>query len=95
MHAVFLEVDTNGADMDAARANLEQNVVPRLRERGAVAAYWLGEVSKGRRVAFMIFEDEAAAKQQASEVTVGETPVGAPPGIKIRTVQVTEVVANL
>lgn len=98
MYAVLVEVDTDGADMDAARENLEQNVIPRLREAGARAAYWLAAGAAGggtRRVGVMVFDTEDAANAQASALKVGETPAGAPEGITIRSVEVSEVVASL
>lgn|GEM_PF-2195597 len=96
MYAVVVEIDTNGADMDAALENLKTNVVPRLREAGASAAYWLaGAPGAQHRVSFMVYDTEEAARAQADVMKVGETPPGAPKGITVRSVEVSEVVASL
>ncbi len=95
MYAVFIEVDTGDADMDAALENLQQNVIPRVREAGARAGYWLDSAGGGsRRVSMMVFDSEDAARAQADSIKVGETPPGAPEGLTIRTVEVSEVVAS-
>ena len=95
MFAVFVEVDTGNADMDAAIANLKQNVIPQVREAGARAGYWLDSTGGSRRVAIMVFDSEEAARAQANGLKVGEAPPGAPEGLTIRTVEVSEVVASL
>ncbi len=95
MFAIFVEVDTGEADMDAAVTNLKQNVIPRLREAGARAGYWLDSVGGSRRVSIMVFDTEEAARAMADGMKVGETPAGAPEGLKLRTVEVSEVVASL
>lgn len=94
MFAVFIEVDTGDADMEAALENLQQNVIPRVREAGARAGYWLDSAGGSRRVSMMVFDSEDEARAQAATIPVGETPPGAPEGLTIRTVEVSEVVAS-
>lgn len=95
MYAVMVEIDTNGADMDAALENLKTNVIPRLREAGARAGYWLARAPGAQhRISFMMYDTEEAARSQADAMKVGETPPGAPEGITVRSVEVSEVVAN-
>src|SRR3712207_6654916 len=78
-----------GSDAKAGVANLQQNVLPRLREAGARAAYWLGELSdKSRRVAVIVFDSEDAARVQPEATpAVGEAPAGAREGVKVRSVK--------
>jgi hypothetical protein len=95
MFAVLVEVDTGGiADMDAARKHLNQTVVPQVRDAGARAAYWL-ESRGSRGVSMFVFDTEEVARAMAGGLKVGETPAGAPEGVKVRTVEVSEVVASL
>jgi len=95
MFAVFIEADTGDADMDAALTNLKQNVIPRARDAGARAGYWLDSAGGSRRVSMVVFDSEEAARAMADGLKVGETPPGAPEGLKLRTVEVSEVVASL
>ncbi|MEO6571835.1 MAG: hypothetical protein ABIO83_09830 [Ilumatobacteraceae bacterium] len=95
MFAIFVEVETGDADMDAALTDLKQNRIPHLREAGARAGYWLDSVGGSRRVSMMVFDTEQAARAVADGMKVGETPAGAPEGLKLRTVEVSEVLANL
>jgi len=97
MYALFIEVDTGGSDAKAGVANSQQNAVPRFREAGARAAYWLGDLSdKSRRVAIVVFDTEEAARAQLEAFpAVGEAPLGAPAGVKIRSVDVAEVIVSL
>ncbi len=95
MFAVLIEVDTDGADMEAALKNLQQNVIPRIREAGARAGYWLDSAGGSRRVSMLVFDSEDAARAQANSLKVGETPPGAPEGLTIRSVEVSEVIASL
>lgn len=94
MYGVLIEIDTSGVDTDAARKNLVDNVIPGVRKAGASAAYWLAGNST-RRVAVLIFDTEAAAAAHASTLTVGQTPAGAPEGITLSGVEVSEVIASL
>ena len=95
MFAVLIEVDTDGADMEAALKNLQQNVIPRIREAGARAGYWLDSAGGSRRVSMLVFDSEDAARAQANSLKVGETPPGAPEGLTIRSVEVSEVIASI
>ncbi len=51
-----IEVDTGDADMEAAPENLRQNVIPRVREAGARAGYWLDGTGCSFRVSMMLFD---------------------------------------
>jgi hypothetical protein len=95
MFAVFIEIDTGDADMDVAVTNLKQNIIPRIRDAGARAGYWLDGAAGGSRVAIVVFDSEETARAVAAGYKVGETPAGAPEGLKLRTVEVREVVASL
>ncbi len=95
MFAVLVEVDRGDADPTAAIEHVRQNVVPMVREAGARAAYWLDSADRSRRVAIMVFDSEEAARAQADGIKVGETPPGAPDGVTIRTVEVSEVIASI
>jgi hypothetical protein len=95
MHAVLVEVDVpEGMPVDAAREALQQNAVPRIREAGARAGYWLSPVN-GRGVNVTLYDTEEAAKTVAGWFTIGQGPPGAPEGVKIRSVEVREVLAHL
>lgn len=93
MFAVYIEVDpgdADGAQREGMRTTLNQVVVPRIRDAGARAGYWLD----GSR-AVMVFDSEEAAREVAGRMKVGETPPGAPEVYKVRAVEVSEVVASL
>jgi hypothetical protein len=72
MHAVLVEVDVpEGMPTDTAREALQQNAVPRIREAGARAGYWLSPV-KGRGVNVTLYDTEDAAKTVAGWFTIGQ-----------------------
>jgi hypothetical protein len=93
MHAVFIEVDADESQTDAAREMLPKVAVPRARERGAKGGYWLAPKG-GRGLSVVVFDTEEEARKVASEFHVGEPPMpDAPGGVKVRTVEVREVLA--
>ena len=94
MYAVFVEVNADTSLEDQARKVLQETIAPRARDAGARAGYWLS-AQGGRGVSVTVFDSEEAARHQADQLKVGETPLGAPPGVTFRTVEVREVLASL
>jgi len=94
MYAVFVEVNADASLEDQARKVLQETIAPRARDAGARAGYWLS-AQGGRGVSVTVFDSEEAARHQADQLKVGETPLGAPPGVTFRTVEVREVLASL
>ncbi|GAC1611562.1 MAG: hypothetical protein NVS3B26_25670 [Mycobacteriales bacterium] len=94
MHAVYIEVDNPHTDLDTIRASLEEGPVPRSRQAGATAAYWLAPVA-GRMVVVLLFDSAEQAEQLAARLHVGEAPEGALDGVIFRTVEVREVLASV
>jgi hypothetical protein len=96
MYATFVEINTSESDLDAARETLLSSAVPRARESGARAAYWLAP-SAGRSVTIVVFDSEEAAQQLAARFQVGEPPAAAPgaPPATVESVEVRKVLASL
>ena len=94
MHAVFIEVNADESQADRGREAIKREAVPRARDAGARAGYWL-TAQGGRGVAVVIFDSEDAAKRAAEPLRAGEAPPGAPPGVTFRTVEIREVLASL
>ncbi len=89
MHAALVRVSIPGGVNDERLANLNDNVVPMVSgSPGFVAGYW-GEVVNDEGIAYVVFEDEAAAKASAP-------PVGADmgAGVTVKSVDFHEVLAN-
>ena len=87
MHAVVVQATLD--DFETARAFLRDEIVPRVKGApGFVTGYWvrIGE-NQGRSV--VIFESEEAARAVAEQVAA--TP---PPGAKVDSVDVGEVVEH-
>lgn len=95
MYAVFVEVNATEANSETAREFLPRVAVPRVRERGAKAGYWL-EAQDGRGVSIVVYETEDEARNAAAIFRVGEPPMpDSPAGITVKTVEVREVLAAL
>jgi len=95
VYALFTEVNADGSQDEAARKFLNEFVVPRARQSGATAGYWLA-AKGGRGVSIVIFDKEKDARTIAGVLTVGEPPgPGAPDGVTVRTVEVREVIASV
>ena len=95
MYAVFIEVDADESDVEAAREILPKFAAPNAREHGALGGYWLAP-SGGRGVSVVVFDSEEQARGAASQFTVGEPPMANAPGnVKVRTVEVREVLASV
>jgi len=85
MHAVFVTVTVH--DLEAAQANLREEVVPRVSQApGFVAGYWLApEGDRGNSV--VVFESEDTARAAAERFQP-------PPEVTIESIEVREVVAH-
>ena len=95
MYALFVEVDASEAHTDAAREFLNRVAAPTAREKGATAGHWLAPQG-GRGVAVVVFDSEDAARAMSDMFTVGQAPMpDAPEGVKVRTVEVREVLASV
>ena len=95
MYALFTEVNADESNVEIARQVLPNVAVPRARDAGAKAGYWLAP-RNGRGVAVVVFETEDAARQAAQMFTVGQPPFpDAPSGVTVKTVEVREVIASV
>ncbi|MBV8949788.1 MAG: hypothetical protein JOZ99_02855 [Actinobacteria bacterium] len=93
MHAIFIEVNTDESNVEAARETLPRTAVPRAKEAGAKCGYWLAP-ARGRGIAMVLFDSEADARKMADQMKPGE-PAGTVPGVTFKTVEVREVLADL
>jgi hypothetical protein len=96
MYATVIELNTDELDIDAARETLQGSAIPRARESGAVAAYWLAP-RDGRTITVVVFDTEEAAKRMAARFEVGQSPPPAPGAqpATVKSVEVREVLASL
>jgi hypothetical protein len=94
MPAVFIEVNADESQAGRGREAIKREAVPRARDAGARAGYWL-TAQRGRVVAVLIYGSEDAAKRAAEPLRAGEAPPGASTGVTFRTVAVREVLASL
>lgn len=92
MHAVFIEVNADESLTDTAREELPKTAVPRAKEAGAKAGYWL-EARGGRGVSVVLFDSEEAAHTMADRMQPGQA-AGTVPGVTFKTVEVREVLAS-
>ena len=75
MHALFVTVSIQPGHGDEAQAQLETNVVPRVKETpGAMAGYWLGPTPDGHGTSIVLYEDEAAARAAAAALPNAPRP---------------------
>ena len=94
MYAAFTEVNADESHIEAARDVLPKSAVPRAREAGAKAGYWLAP--HGRGVAVAVFDTEDEARAVAARLEVGKPPMpDAPAGVTVKPVEVREVIASL
>jgi hypothetical protein len=71
---------------------LQQRAVPRAKDKGAVAGYWLNAQS-GYTLSVVLFDSEEAARAAAHDFKVGdEVEV---PGLTWRSEEIREVLAHL
>ena len=95
MYAVFIEVDADESAVEDARERLPKFAVPNARDHGALGGYWLAPAG-GRGVSVVVFHSEEEARGAASQFTVGHPPMeNAPANVKVRTVEVREVLASV
>jgi hypothetical protein len=94
MRAVFTEVNADESQAGRGRELIKREAVPRARDAGARAGYWL-HAQGGRGIAVLIYDCEDAAKRAAEPLRAGEAPPGAPAGVTLRTAEVREVLAAL
>jgi hypothetical protein len=96
MYATIVEISADESPIGAARETLQNFAVPRARESGARAAYWLAPKG-GRSVSVVVFDTEESARQVATRFEVGQPPPAAPgaPPATVKTVEVREVLASL
>jgi hypothetical protein len=93
MYALFAEVNADESHVEQARETLPKVAVPRAKEMGATAGYWLAAAG-GRGVSVVLFDTEDAARAAAAPLKVGDE-VGPIPGVTWKTVEVREVLAQL
>ena len=90
MHAVFVTVKVE--DVEAAQANLRDEVVPRVKQApGFVAGYWTRSEDSRRGMSMVVFESEDAANGAAQMI---QTQLPEEDGVTLEGVEVREVVAN-
>jgi hypothetical protein len=95
MYAVFTEVNANESHIEAARDLLPKVAVPKAREDGAKAGYWLA-AQNGRALSVVVFDTEDEARAVAARFEVGKPPMpDAPAGVILKTVEVREVIASV
>ena len=95
MYALFLEVNADEADDEAAREFLPRVAVPRAREAGAKAGYWLA-TQNGRGIHVAVFDTEDEARAVAARFEPGKSPMpDTPTSVTVKTVEVREVIASV
>jgi hypothetical protein len=87
MHAVVIHV--NIEDFDRARTNLQENVVPQVRQApGFVAGYWT-QLAEDRGIGMMVFDSENSARAAAEQARSAPRVAA-----EITDIQIAEVVAH-
>lgn len=89
MHAALVTVNIDPATQEAARAMLEEQVIPMVKASpGFIAGYWLGP-KDNHGFSLVVFETEDQARQAAP-------PAGASPspGVTVETVEFRSVVGH-
>lgn len=90
MYAVVVQVSIDPARLDEARANLDSQVVPMVKQSpGAVAGYWLDADDQNRGLSVVIFEN----KEQA-DTALAMVPEEPGPGVRVQSKEVREVAAG-
>jgi hypothetical protein len=75
MHALVVNVSIQPGHSEEAQAELETNVVPRVKEApGVVAAYWASSPDGAHGTSMVLFESEATAKAGADMARNGPRP---------------------
>ncbi len=94
MHAVILEVDTSGAEREAALKRLREEIIPTIKQApGFRSGTWTGGPSAEDRrgLALVVFDTEENAQAAANRLSVGANPQ---PGVTVQRSEVREVVAT-
>ncbi len=92
MYAVLVTASVDPGRDEEATAQLQTQVVPRVKEApGVVSGYWTRSADGEHGLAVVLFEDEETAR--ASAETIPNTP--RPDFIRLDNVEVREVVAQL
>ena len=89
MHAVFVDATIDLERADEALAQLQSDVIPRVKQApGFIAGYWTRSEGSGRSC--LVFESEGAA-QQALEMIRTQPP---PTGVTLDSVEAREIIAS-
>ncbi len=92
MHALLVTVSIEPARLEEARAALETNVVPMVKQApGVVSAYWLAPTDRGQGFSMVLFESEESARTAADGIPNAPRPEF----VTFDTVEVREVVAQI
>ena len=90
MHAVVARVTIS--DFESARQNLQEQVVPRVRQApGFVAGYWTRSGEGADGLSMLLFESEDNARSAADMVREGAERIAA---VTLESVEIREVVAH-
>jgi hypothetical protein len=75
MHALVVDVSLQPGHKDEGIAELENNVVPSVKQApGVVAGYWTGSPDGTHGTSMILFETEEAAKAGAEMARTSPTP---------------------
>jgi quinol monooxygenase YgiN len=79
MHALVVNVSIQPGHREEAQAELENNVVPRVKEApGVVAGYWASSPDGAHGTSMVIFESEATAKRAPTWLGTALGPISLP-----------------
>ena len=91
MHAVVVKVTIN--DFETARKDLEEQVVPRVKQApGFVAGYWTRSADGSNGRAMIVFDSEESAQGATEMIRAAASSEGG--GVTLEDVEIREVVAN-
>jgi hypothetical protein len=91
MHAILISVSIEPDHAEEAQDQLNNVVVPRVKQTpGVVAGYWF-EPTEGHGSSVVLFENEAAAREAAAQIP----NVPRPDFVRFDSIEVREVVAQV
>jgi hypothetical protein len=91
MHAVVVKVTIN--DFETARKDLEEQVVPRVKQApGFVAGYWTRSADGSNGRAMIVFDSEGSAQGATGMIRAAASSEGG--GVTLEDVEVREVVQH-
>jgi hypothetical protein len=91
MHAVVASVTIDPGRAEEAKAYLESNIVPRVKQApGAVSGYWTHSSDGGHGSGMVVFESEEAARAGAEAIP----NIPRPDFVTFDSIEVREVVAH-